>query len=106
MTVLQHFVRFSTNSMNTVQCYVFHLIFCPLMRLYPFRGKISVKQYNPNKPAKYGLLYRSISDARLPYTYNTLPYAGKPSNIIPESEYVTETDNYTKVFGQRASTVC
>lgn len=64
--------------------------------LYPFRGRISMKQYNPNKPAKYGMLYRSISDARLPYTYNTLPYAGKPNVITEESEYVTGTDNYTK----------
>lgn len=73
--------------------------------LYPFRGRRSMKQYNPNKPAKYGLLYRSISDARLPYTYITLPYAGKPNNIIPESEYVTGTDNYTKylVKGLRRS---
>ena len=55
-----------------------------------------MKQYNPNKPAKYGLLYRSISDARLPYTYNTLLYAGKPNNIIPVSEYVAGTNNYTK----------
>lgn len=64
--------------------------------LYPYRGRISIKQYNPNKPAKYGLLYRSISDAEKPYTYNTLPYAGKPHNITPQSEYVTGTDNYTK----------
>ena len=59
-----------------------------------------MKQYNPNKPAKYGLLYRSISDARLPYTYNTLLYAGKPNNIIPESEYVAGTDNYTKYLAK------
>ena len=52
--------------------------------LYPFRGRIGIKQYNPNKPAKYGLLYRSISDAKLPYTYNTLPYAGKPNVITQE----------------------
>ena len=55
-----------------------------------------MKQYNPNKPAKHGLLYRSISNARLQYTYSILPYAGKPNNIIPESEYVTGTNNYTK----------
>lgn len=55
-----------------------------------------MKQYNPNKPAKYGMLFRSISDARLPYTYNTLPYAGKPNVITQQSEYVTGTDNYTK----------
>ena len=26
--------------------------------LYPYRGRIGMKQYNPSKPAKYGLLYR------------------------------------------------
>lgn len=64
--------------------------------LYPFRGRIGIKQYNPKKPAKYGLLYRSISDAERPYTYYTLPYAGKPNVVTQESEYVTGTDNYTK----------
>ena len=64
--------------------------------LYPYRGRIGIKQYNPNKLAKYDLLYCSISDAERPYTYNTLPYAGKPNVITPQSEYVTGTDNYTK----------
>ena len=40
---------------------------------YPYRGRVTMKQYNPNKPAKNGVLYRSISDATLPYTYNTMP---------------------------------
>ena len=62
--------------------------------LYPYRGHIKLKQYNPNKPAKYGLLHRSISDSTLPYTYFTLPYAGKPEN--PNRYYVTGTDSYTK----------
>ena len=62
--------------------------------LYPYRGRIGMKQYNPSKPSKYGLLYRSICDASLPYTYWTLPYAGKPEN--PGSPfYVTGTDEYT-----------
>ena len=64
--------------------------------LYPYQGKIVIRQYNPNKPAKYGILYRSISDSRVPYTYYTLPYAGKPEEITDDSEYVTGTDNYTK----------
>ena len=49
--------------------------------LHPFRGRIRMKQYNPSKPAKYGLLYRSLCDAVVPYTYITLPYAGKPDDI-------------------------
>ena len=31
--------------------------------LYAYRGMVKLKQYNPNKPARYGLLYRSISDS-------------------------------------------
>ena len=34
--------------------------------LYPYRGHIGFKQYNPNKPAKYALLYRNHSS--IPYT--------------------------------------
>ena len=37
--------------------------------LYPYRGDIGFKQYNPNKPAKYGLLYRILCDSSMPYTY-------------------------------------
>ena len=64
--------------------------------LYPYRGSIKLRQYNPNKPAKYGLLYRSILDSTIPYTYFTLPYAGKPE--APNQYYVTGTDKYTEYF--------
>ena len=63
--------------------------------LYPYRGHIGLKQYNPSKPAKYGLLYRSLCDASIPYTYWTLPYAGKP-DVLGSDYYVTGTDEYTK----------
>ena len=65
--------------------------------LYPYRGRIGMKQYNPSKPAKYGLLYRSLCDASLPYTYYSLPYGGKPEEMNDEYRkyYVTGTDNYT-----------
>ena len=36
--------------------------------LYPHQGKIVIRQYNSNKPVRYGILYRSISDNRFPYT--------------------------------------
>ena len=66
--------------------------------LYPYRGHLSFKQYNLSKPAKYGLLYCSICDASVPYTYYSLPYAGKPDVIDDEANKynVTGTDNYTK----------
>ena len=65
--------------------------------LYPYRANVKFRQYNPSKPARYGLLYRSISDSRVPYTYFTLAYAGKPE-YQPDQFYVTGTDNYTKYF--------
>ena len=49
--------------------------------LYPYRGRIGMKQYNPSKPAKYGLLYQSLCDAKVPYMYSALPYARKPEVI-------------------------
>ena len=64
--------------------------------LYPYRGRIGMKQYNPSKPAKYGLLYRSFCDAKVPYTYSTLPYAGKPEVIRANDYYVTGCNEYTK----------
>ena len=48
--------------------------------LYPMRTQVSLKQYNKSKPAKYGLLFRSINDARFPYTYNSMVYCAKPES--------------------------
>ena len=45
--------------------------------LYPTRGAFGFKQYNPNKPAKYGMLFRSLNSVRFPYTYMSLPYSGR-----------------------------
>lgn len=66
--------------------------------LYPYRGAIGFKQYNPNKPSKYGLLYRSLCDSTTTYTYYTLPYAGKPEIVDGDGAkfYITGTDEYTK----------
>eukprot|EP00112_Aurelia_sp_Birch-Aquarium-sp1_P020887 Seg549.6 transcript_id=Seg549.6/GoldUCD/mRNA.D3Y31 product="PiggyBac transposable element-derived protein 4" protein_id=Seg549.6/GoldUCD/D3Y31 len=61
--------------------------------LYPYRGNIGFRQYNPSKPAKYGLLYRSISDSRVRYTYFTLPYTGKPREE-PNQYYINSSDGY------------
>ena len=58
--------------------------------LFPYRGHISIKNYNPNKPAHYGLLFISISDAEVPNTYYSLPYVGKPK--IPNEYYVPGTN--------------
>ena len=66
--------------------------------LYPYRGHINFKQYNPSKPAKYGMLYRSLCDSSVQYTYFTLPYASKPEDLNNEASkfYITGTDEYLK----------
>lgn len=63
--------------------------------LFPYRGRIGFKQYNPKKPAKYGILFRSGCDSTVQYTYFSLPYAGKPQ-VLGSPYYITGTDNYTK----------
>ena len=47
--------------------------------LYPMRHQIAFKQFNPFKPAKYGILFKSINDARFPFTYKVSVYASKPT---------------------------
>ena len=46
--------------------------------LYPMRTQVAFKQFNPSKPAKYGMLFKSINGARYPYTFASAPYCGKP----------------------------
>ena len=74
--------------------------------LYSYRVHIDFKQYNPNKPSKYGLLYRNLCDASLPYTYYSLPYAGKPENLnenLYKKYYVSGTDECTKYLAEGVS---
>lgn len=55
--------------------------------LYLYRGRIGIKQYDPSKPAKYRTLDCILCNARVPYTYYSLPYASKSDNkeILPQS---------------------
>ena len=66
--------------------------------LYPCRSQIGFKQYNPSKPAKYGLLYRSLCDSSVQYTYYSLLYAGKPDDLTGDAGkyYITGTDQYSQ----------
>ena len=73
--------------------------------LHPYRGNIGFKQYNSNKPAKYGLLYRSLCDASVWYSYYSLPYAGKPEDLSGDASkyYISGTDEYTKYLVNEVS---
>ena len=69
--------------------------------LYPMRTQVRIKQYNPNKPAKYGLLFKSLNDARFPHTYQSLPYAGKPA-AGEGPYYLNKTEVYVKKLVEEA----
>ena len=66
--------------------------------LYPYCGCIGFKQYNPRKPEKYGLLYRSFYDSTTTCTYFTLAYTGKPESTDGPAikYYLTGTNEYPK----------
>ena len=63
--------------------------------LYPMRNKVVFKHFNPNKPAKYGLLFKSINASRYPYSFVSAPYCGKPVGE-PTEEYKPGTFEVTK----------
>ena len=59
------------------------------------RTSIGFKQFNPSKPAKYGLLFKSINAVRYSYTFSTTPYCGKPRDQ-PTAYYTQGTENVAK----------
>ena len=69
--------------------------------LYPMRTQVGIKQYNSKKTAKYGLLFKSLNDARSPYTYQSLPYAGKPA-AGDGPYYLNKTEDYVKKLVEEA----
>ena len=46
--------------------------------LYPMIQQIAFRQCNSNKPHCFGLLLKSLNDARYPYKYKAVPYVAKP----------------------------
>ena len=68
------------------------------------RTQINFKQYNPKKPAKYGLLLKSINAARYPYTFIATPYCGKPKED-PDDYYVSGTESIVKQIVTRLENV-
>lgn len=69
----------------------------PLLRnktLNYYCGSKNFKHYNPSKPAKHGLLFRSLCKLTFQHTYVFLPPAGKPT-VMPSKCYITGTKKYT-----------
>ena len=68
--------------------------------LYPMRTGLNFKQYNRSKPAKYGMLFRSINSARFPCTFTAVVYAGRPKqyNLDLCKYYVRGTEEKIKTL--------
>ena len=62
--------------------------------LHPMRNQIGFKQYNPDKPAKYCMLFKSLNSAGIPYLYGAV-YSSKPEGEANEF-YLKGTANYVK----------
>ena len=58
-----------------------------------FFGRSSFRVYMPQKPGKYGLLSRVMSDAEFRYIYKTIPYAGVPPGVTPEEQAAHKARN-------------
>ena len=56
---------------SDIYCCFKEQVICNFYKLYIF------KQFNPNKPAKYGLLFKSINAAKYPYTFVSARYVMK-----------------------------
>jgi len=48
--------------------------------LRKFRGRCKFRVYMPQKPGKYGILFRVLTDAKYRYVSRMLPYTGKTAN--------------------------
>ena len=67
--------------------------------LYSYCGRIGIKQYNPSKLPKYGLLYKCLCNSTISHILFNLPYASKPNNTWSNGAskfYVSGTDEYLK----------
>ena len=82
--------------------------------LYLMRQQIAFRQYNHNKPHRYGLLLKPLNDARIPYIYKAVLYAAKPkaghgpyylqSSIDYIKYLVTEVEADQSITGRTIST--
>ena len=50
--------------------------------LYPLRNQIGFRQFHPNKPAKYGMLFKLVNAVNCSYKFIAALYCGKPSGNL------------------------
>ena len=66
--------------------------------------QVAMKQYNPNKPAKYGLLFKELNSVRVPFTHRSEVYAGKPEE--PGPYYIKGVEEITLRLVDKYSDFC
>ena len=81
--------------------------------LYPMRSKVEFKQFKPNKPAMYGLLFKSINVSCYPQPFVSAPYCGrpvgerteeyKPGTFEVTKHMVSKLESYTTLKGRNIS---
>lgn len=62
-------------------------------KLYSIRNQFVFKQYDPDKPVKYGLLFKPLYCVQYPCTFISHVYCEK-STDEPDEYYITGTYNY------------
>ena len=77
------------------------------------KNKVAFKQFNPNKPAKYGLLFKSINASRYPYSFVSAPYYRKlvgepvekykPGTFEVTKHIVSKLQRHTTLKGRNIS---
>lgn len=63
-----------------------------------FKGRVSFRCYNPNKPTKYGLKVFVVSDSKNGYLFDFLPYYGQETLI--QNTNLLKTTQIVKVLTQ------
>lgn len=60
--------------------YINHFNNCLWLSVISWRGRISIKKYNPAKMTKYGILVNVLCEALTEYVFNFHVYASKGKN--------------------------
>ena len=94
--VLEKYLKFCNVNYDKCLTPSEYLILDETLSLSLMRNKVSMKNYNPHKPANYGMRFQSINDARFSYTYCSYPYCVTPKSEQPGQYYVRETKNTMK----------
>ncbi|XP_021953595.1 piggyBac transposable element-derived protein 3 [Folsomia candida] len=58
---------------------------CTDESLFPFKGRLSFKQYNPKKRSRFGVKLFLIEDCAIQFVLDVLPYQGKSTQITDRS---------------------